>query len=71
MPIFPLRVKRRDNRGAVAEVLCDTAAGAQSNAKQFRDLGYIDVWIEEVDGRRIDEKTLNALRPQRREAPVR
>jgi len=60
MPIFPLKVKRRDIRGAVVELLCDTTADAQSNVKQFRDLGCIDVWIEEVGGRRIDQKTLNA-----------
>jgi hypothetical protein len=39
MPIFPLKVKMRDIRGAVVEVLCDTTADAQSNAKQFRDSG--------------------------------
>ena len=60
MATLPLKVKRRDATGAVAEVLCDTVASALENAKHFREQGYHNVWIEDVDGHKIDERTLNA-----------
>ena len=60
MATLPLIVKRRDGTGAVATVPCDTVKGALDNAKHFRDAGYTDVWIEDHEGRRIDESKLNA-----------
>jgi hypothetical protein len=58
MATFPLIVKRRDATGAVATILCDTAKDAKENAQHFRDAGYKDVWMEDGEGRRIDEKSL-------------
>jgi hypothetical protein len=54
MPILPLIVKRRDNAGKVAEVLCDTVEDARKNRKHFHDLGYSDVWIEDAEGVMVD-----------------
>ena len=54
MAKLPLRVKRRDSTGKVAEVLCDTIEDARKNRKHFHDQGYSDVWIEDVDGVMVD-----------------
>jgi hypothetical protein len=51
-------VKRRDYSGVVAEVVCDDYKGARENARHFRDAGHTDVWIEDADGRKVDEKAL-------------
>jgi hypothetical protein len=61
MAKFPLRVKRRNGKGLVSEVLCDTANGARDAAKLLRQMGYTDVWIEDADGRPLDETTLTAF----------
>jgi hypothetical protein len=58
MADFPLKVKRRDATGAVAEVLCDDVKGARENLQHFRNAGYHDVWVEDADGRKVGEKTL-------------
>lgn len=55
---FPLKVKRRDSSGRVAEVLCDTIRQATDDVKHFRDMGYTDVWIEDYEGRRMEERDL-------------
>jgi hypothetical protein len=55
---FPVKVKRRDTKGAIAEILCDTAHNAKDVAKGFRNAGYTDVWIEDVDGVPVDEGSL-------------
>jgi hypothetical protein len=60
MVTLPIKVKTRDPSGAVAEILCDTVSGAISNAKQFRETGHKDVWMEDVNGRLVDERTLHA-----------
>ena len=51
MAKFPLRVKRR------AEVLCDTVKGAVEDLGHFRSMGYTEVWVEDLDGAPIDEKS--------------
>jgi hypothetical protein len=58
MASLPIYVKRRDASGKVAQILCDTVEGAKSNAQQFRDMGFTDVWMEDVDGVKIDESKL-------------
>ena len=60
MAKFPLKVKRRDSKGAEAEILCDTAESALSNVQHFRGMGYSYVWIEDVDGHLVNEKSLHA-----------
>jgi hypothetical protein len=60
MAKFPLRVKTRDSTGAEIEVLCDTAESALGNARHLRGTGHAYVWIEDVDGRLVDEKSLYA-----------
>jgi len=42
------------------EVLCDTAESALGNARHLRGMGHTYVWIEDVDGRLVDEKSLYA-----------
>ena len=59
MITFPIKVIRRDSTGAKAEVLCDTAQGALSNAKHFRDAGNSNVWIEDHEGRKVSEEQLS------------
>jgi hypothetical protein len=51
-------VKRRDSQGKIAQVLCDSIEDARKNRKHFHDQGYSDVWIEDVDGRKVDESKL-------------
>jgi hypothetical protein len=58
MAKLPIIVKRRDSQGKVAQVMCDTVEDARINRKHFHDQGYKDVWMEDVDGRKIDESTL-------------
>jgi len=57
---LPLIVKRRDADGTVAEILCDAVNQAVKIAKEFRDKGYTEVWMEDHQGRLIDETQLNA-----------
>ena len=54
---MPLRVKRRDGKGNVAEGLCDSAG---EDLGHFRSMGYTDMWVEDLDGAPIDEKSLRA-----------
>jgi hypothetical protein len=62
MAKFPLKVKMRDNAGAVVEALCDTAESALSKAQHFRGSGYTYVWIEDADGQLVNEKSLHVER---------
>ena len=55
---FPLKVKRRDSTGATAEVLCDDIKRARENLQHFRDAGYRDVWVEDANGRKLQEGDL-------------
>jgi hypothetical protein len=61
MADLPLKVKRRDpHTGMVAEESCDTPEAALRTAKQFRDTGFADVWIEDAGGREVDESALKS-----------
>jgi hypothetical protein len=57
---FPLKVKRRDATGAVAEVLCDDLKGARENFRHFREAAYKQIWIEDVHGRKVGEEELGS-----------
>jgi hypothetical protein len=58
MARLPLIVKRRDSQGKIAQVLSDTVEEARRNRKHFHDQGYSDVWMEDVDGVKVDESKL-------------
>ncbi len=60
MAKFPLKVKRRDSAGAVEEVLCDTVESALNNVQHLRGMGHTYVWIEDADGRLVNEKSLHS-----------
>jgi hypothetical protein len=60
MTTLPLIVKRLSSRGSVLEVHCDKVGDAISNAKHFRAAGYTKVWIEDHEGRQVDESELKA-----------
>ncbi len=60
MAKFPLRVKTRDSAGLETEVLCDTSESALANVRHLRGTGHTYVWIEDVDGHLVDEKSLYA-----------
>ena len=62
MGTLPLKVKRRNQLGAIAEVQCDSIAGAIAATEQFREFGHTEIWIEDANGRRVEEKTLHALK---------
>jgi hypothetical protein len=57
MAKFSLRVERRYRYRNVAEVLCDTVKGAVYDLGHFRSIGHTDVWVEDLDGPPIDEKS--------------
>jgi hypothetical protein len=48
----------RPSWGSVLEVHCDKVGDAISNAKRFREAGYTKVWIEDQEGRQVDENKL-------------
>jgi hypothetical protein len=60
MANLPLIVKGRSKSGALTQLPCDTVERAIINVKHFRDAGYAEVWIEDRQGHRIDERSLNA-----------
>ena len=61
MVTLPLYVKRRDSSGATGPgTLCDSAAKAREIAAEFRLKGFPDVWVEDVNGHRVNEDTLDA-----------
>jgi hypothetical protein len=64
MTAVPLIVKRLSRRGSVLEVHCDKVGDAMSNAKHFREAGYTKVWIEDHEGRQVDEGELDDLGPK-------
>jgi len=43
-------------------VQCDSIAGAIAATEQFREFGHTEIWIEDANGRRVEEKTLHALK---------
>jgi hypothetical protein len=64
MVLLPLYVKRRDALGATGPaMLCDDVQDALEIANEFRQKGFTDVWIEDTDGRPVNEDVLrNASR---------
>ena len=64
MVLLPLYVKRRDALGATGPaMLCDDVQDALEIASEFRQKGFTDVWIEDADGRLVNEDVLrNASR---------
>ena len=63
MVTLPLYVKRRDSSGATGPgMLCDTVRNAVEITAEFRLKGFVDVWIEDVDGRRVNEDAVPRYR---------
>jgi hypothetical protein len=51
-------VMRRDASGDVVSSPCHSPEDCWRRADQLRKSGYADVWIEDNDGNKVDEKTL-------------
>jgi hypothetical protein len=60
MANLPLIVKGRSKNGALTQVHSDTVKSAISNAQHLRTAGYAEVWIEDGEGHKIDERKLDA-----------
>jgi hypothetical protein len=63
MEKLPLIVKRRDPyEASITTVHCDTVQDAIEVMDYFRGDGYVHVWIEDVDGRKVSESELEIQR---------
>lgn len=60
MVSLPLKVQARRGDGSKSESVYDTIASALDAAAALRARGYIEVWIEDDDGRRLNEADLGA-----------
>jgi hypothetical protein len=55
-----LKVKGRHPDGAVSSILCDAPEHARDILNELRARNYSEVWVEDTQGRKIDETTLAA-----------
>ena len=53
-----LKVRGRHPDGSVSNILCDTPENARDILNELRSRNYTEAWVEDTEGRKIDEATL-------------
>ena len=61
--VMTLKVRGRHPDGSVSNILCDTPENARDILNELRSRNYTEAWVEDTEGRKIDEATLKRGAP--------